>query len=363
MSNNDILLVKWNNLLVGTLTRDYDGSNFFFTYDLEWINNNNIPISVSLPLQLHPFTVKQSVAFFSNLITEGDSIVDIELNLKKIKNNIFNFLQLFGKDCAGALSIFDYNDEINSINYDYIDITSNIEDILSKPLEDRFNLIASVKARLSIAGAQNKLPIYYDKSKFFIPAKNSLAATSHIIKLDSQRFKNLQYNEFFCMNLAYNIGLNVPSATIIKISNTDIFLIERYDRYKESNNIYRLHQEDFCQILGIFSSNKYEELGGPGFNACINAIIKYFNQEDTLSYIYDFLSIIFYNFIIGNCDAHGKNFSLLYDYDYEGFLHNKITKKLAPFYDLVSTQFYPKLDLTMSMKIGETFEHGLISNK
>jgi serine/threonine-protein kinase HipA len=56
-----------------------------------------------------------------------------------------------------------------------------------------------------------------------------------------------------------------------------------------------------------------------------------------------FINWIIFNYLVGNCDAHGKNISLLFTA--QGTV-------LAPFYDLLSTLAYPELSKKMSMKLG-----------
>ena len=63
---------------------------------------------------------------------------------------------------------------------------------------------------------------------------------------------------------------------------------------------------------------------------------------------------VVFNFLIGNGDAHGKNFS---------FLHEQGQSRLAPLYDLVCTQAYPHLDSQMAMKIGAERDPSKIGQK
>lgn len=57
--------------------------------------------------------------------------------------------------------------------------------------------------------------------------------------------------------------------------------------------------------------------------------------------------------MIGNNDAHGKNFSILH-YD-----NGEI--KFAPAYDILCSQVYPELSNKMAMKIGGHYKHDEIS--
>jgi serine/threonine-protein kinase HipA len=89
--------------------------------------------------------------------------------------------------------------------------------------------------------------------------------------------------------------------------------VERYDRaYQQVRGgepvLERLHQEDFCQAQGIVSETKYQKEGGPSLNQCFSLM-----REVSSAPVIDLaqlLDAVIYNYLIGNNDAHGKNFSL-----------------------------------------------------
>lgn len=149
------------------------------------------------------------------------------------------------------------------------------------------------------------------------------------------------FNEFFCMRFAGALGFPVPRVDMVDVGRKAL-LIQRYDREIDGEGrIARVHQEDFCQALGIMPDNKYEADGGPGF-AAIAATLRR-ASANPLRGIQAFARISLFNLLVGNCDAHGKSFSLLYKGREVGF---------APFYDLVSTAAYPELSDRFSMRFG-----------
>jgi len=127
------------------------------------------------------------------------------------------------------------------------------------------------------------------------------------------------------MRVAGQIGITVPNVEIRYANKTPYFLIERYDRnVSPDGKIKRIHQEDFCQALGILTPDKYQTDEGPGFKDCFNLLLQVtYPVIDRLQ----FAERAVFNFLIGNTDAHGKNFSLLH-FD-NGQIH------LAPAYDIV----------------------------
>lgn len=171
------------------------------------------------------------------------------------------------------------------------------------------------------------------------------APSTHIIKPAIDHFAEMVVNELLCMRLAGAIGLPVPHVEQRQVEDIDYLLVERYDRIMDtSQTLARLHQEDFCQALGIASELKYQNEGGPSLQHCFQ-LLRNTSSLPALD-VLRLLDAVIFNYLIGNCDAHGKNFSLLYRT--EGTLQTA----LAPFYDLLCTLYYPELSQKMAMKIG-----------
>jgi len=134
-------------------------------------------------------------------------------------------------------------------------------------------------------------------------------------------------------------------ATLHETDGTPWLLVKRYDRIQTEQGIQRLHQEDFCQAMGIVPEMKYQREGGPEISDCFQ-LTRRVSSLPVID-IKALLQGVLFNVIIGNNDAHGKNFSLLYQ--------GKQTR-LAPFYDMISTIYYPELAAKMAMKIGSKYD-------
>lgn len=194
--------------------------------------------------------------------------------------------------------------------------------------------------RLSLAGAQDKLAVCFIDGQIFLP-KNGLP-TTHILKPFIEGLSGTVENEVFCMMLAGRVGLDAPVVSKGMAGNTGFILVERYDRVREENGrILRLHQEDFCQALGVPPEIKYESEGGPGI-ASSQALIQNVTQRPAADRR-AFQQRVIFHYLVGNADAHAKNYSLLYQGK---------TPVLAPVYDVVCTDVY-SLAKNMAMKIGE----------
>ena len=209
-----------------------------------------------------------------------------------------------------------------------------IEQMPQNPL-----LVAREDLRLSLAGAQQKIPVYFEGGKFFLPHGSS--PSSHILKPAIPGFPAIVENEAFCMELAHEAGIPVPASTVIK-GEHPFYLVERYDRREEPDGkLARVHQEDFCQGLGYSHGRKYEADGGPGLKACFALIAEHGTQPVIDKMI--MLRWVIFNHLIGNCDAHAKNLSMLI---------TRAEYRLSPLYDLLSTRAYGSLSPKFAMRIG-----------
>lgn len=324
--------------LAGQLS--YTGGVLSFQYDKNYLASKApLPLSRHLPLQAAPFEDRATRAFFANLLPEGGIRTQVARQVGVSPDNIFGLLEAIGGDCAGALSLLPedsalvHADSYRPIGDDLL--VSELETLPAHPL-----LAGEDGIRLSLAGAQNKLPIYWDKKGYALPEGGS--PSTHILKTAIPQLQHSVINEVFCMNLASRVGLNVPKAEVATIGSQQVYRVERYDRKLGSNGaIERLHQEDFCQALGIPPELKYENEGGPGFKDCFQLVEEW--SDEPLLDTQQLLNWALFNFIIGNADAHGKNLSFLYA---DGMV------RLAPFYDLISTAVYERINNKFAMKMG-----------
>lgn len=335
---SDRLDVCWGTKLAGRLRQDEAG-RFEFQYDTNWLADAEaIPISVRLPLRAEPFGDDPCRVFFGNLLPEGPSRQLITAKLGISESNDFKLLELLGGECAGALSITPEGHASDSTGrYEPLarkDIERMIEEMPRNPL-----LLAHEDLRLSLAGAQQKIPLYYEDGKFFLPRGSF--ASSHILKPAIPGLEGIVQNEAFCMALARTIGLPVPPATVIA-GKHPFYLIERYDRRRgKDGRLVRLHQEDFCQAVGFSYGRKYEADGGPGLKACFGLATEQSTQPALDKMI--MLRWVIFNYLIGNCDGHAKNLSMLIERE---------EYRLSPLYDLLSTRIYGGLSQKFAMRIG-----------
>jgi len=321
-----------------------------FSYDDAYINAGGIPLSLSLPLGKTEFPQKECLPFFEGLLPEGDVKKRISDYLHISETSTFKLLKELGGECAGLISILPEH-ESNKIKNTYEFSLDNYDPLAEKKLAEYIQNIntrpllkAKEKFRLSLAGAQEKLPLTYFDGKYYLP-KNG-APSTHIVKpTGSGDLSSLAANEYICTKLAEYCGLPTSKTELKRIGDAEFLLINRYDRICDENRFSRIHQEDMCQALGILSDRKYQNDGGPG----IADVYKLIKENTTIPLLEtrNFLRYVVFNLVIGNCDAHGKNYSLLF--------HNGAVR-LAPIYDAVCTIVYPNLTRKFSMKVGKHYE-------
>lgn len=325
----------------GTLRRK-DNGNLQFRYERAYVEAGGPPLSLNLPLREEAFPHRDCLAFFGNLLPEEDVRAQLALTTGISASNDYRLLERFGGDVAGAVTLLapgepppgSGKNELEPLSADRLD------EILSELPQRPLAADEAGEVRLSLAGAQSKLPVVEIEDGFALPHGSGLP-TTHILKPEPQRFPGLVANEFFCMRLAAAAGLEVAEVDRAETaSGLPYLIVTRYDRDLTQEPVRRLHQEDLCQALGKPYFEKYQAEGGPGVIDAM-ALIDEASTAPARDRPQLWLALAF-NVLIGNCDAHGKNYSLLYD---------SRAPRLAPLYDLVSTAAYDELTQRLAMSI------------
>lgn len=318
-----------------------DEGQMVFEYAASWLKNpQSVPLSQSLPLQKERFNRKACRGFFAGILPEEGQREMVARNLGISKANDFAMLEQIGGECAGAVTFIPEGEALPAQDYHYRSLPKPELRKILETLPRRPLMAGEDGVRLSLAGAQDKIAVHVAGKKIALPLGG--APSTHILKPAIARFEGLVFNEAFCLKLADSLGLPTAKATTGRAGTIDYLLVERYDRTENSaGQVQRLHQEDFCQALGVPSENKYQSEGGPALKDCF-ALVRRASSRPVIDLAH-LLDAVIYNLLIGNHDAHGKNFSLLY--------HGQ-SAELAPLYDLVSTVYYPELSKKMAMKLG-----------
>ena len=338
-----------------------------FSYAADWLAKNattagirsdTIPLSQSLPPRAEPFDDRAARPYFAGLLPEGDKRRLIAQALHVSRQNDFGLLDGIGGECAGAVTLLEPGqkpeapDSANEVRWlDGAQLLRLLAEMPKRPM-----LAGEDGIRLSLAGAQDKLPVVAESNRIGVPLQGT--PSSHIIKPPIAGVEGSVFNEGFCMRLAAALKLDVAGASIHEISDHRFLLVERYDRQLAKQGkpghtqLQRLHQEDFCQALGVAPETKYQNEGGPDLTQAFDLVRRATRPSapNTLR----LLDFVVFNALIGNHDAHAKNFSLLYTP--QGAI-------LAPMYDALSTAVYPNLSNKMAMKIGSKYKFAEVQSR
>jgi serine/threonine-protein kinase HipA len=333
--------VWWDGRRAGRLTQNEHGE-LGFTYAPEWLEDGAAPaLSASLPKRAEPFNRRACRPFFGGLLPEESQRDAAAQALGVSRGNDFALLDRLGGDVAGALQLLPPGEAPGApdptTQPNPLDEEGLIRVLDALPL--RPLLAGEAGLRLSLAGAQSKVPVVLVKGAIALPAPGQ--PTTHILKPPIARFAATTENEAFVMRLASAIGLDVASVEPHLVRDRPFLLVQRYDRMRDAGGVRRIHQEDFCQALGVPPELKYASEGGPTLRDCF-ALVRSQSIRPAVD-VMKLLDAAIFNVIAGNADAHGKNFSLLYEL--EG-------PRLAPLYDLLATVAYPELSPKFAMRIG-----------
>lgn len=285
-------------------------------------------LSLKLPLTNERFPNRIVRAFLDGLLPEGDARRALAEDFSLRADDTFGLIRALGRDCAGAL-VIQPDDEpappqpttLTAEALTDATLAELVGNLRSAPLG------ADQRVRISLAGVQEKLLLTRLPDGTWGRPVDGTPST-HILKPEIRGYPESVENEAFCMRLARHLDLPVADVETATVAGQRLIVVSRYDRKVDpSGAVERIHQEDFCQATGVPPLKKYQEDGGPSLRQ-IAAILRATDPES----LDNLLRAATLNVVIGNGDAHAKNFSLLHQ--------GSGALRLAPLYDLMSTLFY-----------------------
>jgi serine/threonine-protein kinase HipA len=286
-------------------------------------------LSLDLPMVRRRYTHGKVRPFVDGLLPEGDARRVIALDLGLAADDAYGLIDALGRDCAGALVVQPVEAPAPSIptvlsaeplsEAQVADLVANLRNV---PLG------IGARVRLSLAGVQEKLLLTrMPDGRWGRPVDGT--PSTHILKPEIAAFPNTIENEAFCMRFAHRLGLTTASVETLVVQGRKLLAIERYDRIvRADGSVERLHQEDFCQAFGVLPDKKYQDDGGPS----LRRIAELLQTVAAPPAVEQFLAAVTVNVLLGNGDAHGKNFSLVH--------RSGGSLALAPLYDLLCTLVY-----------------------
>jgi serine/threonine-protein kinase HipA len=335
-------------------------------YNVDWVNTPQA-FPLSPPLRFEPpasgYATGAVKRFVENLLPEGRALDIIASTYRVSKSNVFALINALGAETTGAFRFWRTGEAPPSV------VATPPREITREELNQRLSERDAVplavwdgKVRMSIAGVQDKLMVYVDRpledaGRLFL-VEPPLAST-HILKPEPGRTATpyLVVNEHFCMSLAKRIGLPVADVSIYRTPKP-VLVVRRFDRVVQTRlegpAVQRLHIIDACQAADLPATYKYERNFGSGehvrdIREGVSFELLFNRVEQTVNKAAARLTMLrwaLFQFLIGNSDAHGKNFS---------FFVRRQGLEPAPWYDLVSVVQYPNINHELAMAYGDAF--------
>lgn len=348
-----ILTILLSGHIAGWLESD-DNGNPKLRYASTWLETPGAyPLSLSLPLTPREFSSKTVSAVLWGLLPDNENLLQRwGARFHVSPRNPVALLSHVGEDCAGAVQ-FVNESRVESV---LAGVDDQVVPLSDSELAERLRRLRQDNGmartvddvgQFSLAGAQSKIALLkQEDGSWAIPAGR--IPTTHILKPPGDDYEGFVENEMFCLRLAQEAGLPAASVEKITVGTETAICVSRYDRMRVGGSQIRLHQEDFCQSLGVMPQIKYQNQGGPGTTELADVLWQHSSQPRTD--VGTLFQALVFNFLIGGTDAHAKNYSLLFG------TNGQI--RLAPLYDISSALPYPQLQkrkIKMAMKIGSHY--------
>jgi serine/threonine-protein kinase HipA len=273
----------------------------------------------------------------SNLLPEGSLRELIARGLKIHVDNEFHMFAYLGGDLPGALEAKPISPE---------EVPDSALNTHGKATAVPFEKVTQAN-KFSLAGVQMKFSMKEKDGRYTVPDGSTLG--DWIIKTPSTRHKLLPLNEYTAMSLAQLGGVEIPEIKLVGLDTLDhlppinlpdetyAFAIQRFDRAGHQ----RIHMEDFAQVLVKYPHEKYDAAS----YETIGKVIHDFSG-DGLADAQQFARRLLVNILLANGDAHLKNWSFLYP--------DRMTPRLSPAYDIVTTQVYIEHETQYALNLGKT---------
>ena len=334
-------LYAWNeNCLVGKFSEE--NGNIAFHYSAEAAR----PISLSLPLD-ESWDENAPRRFLEGLFPDQKSEREaMRATLGATSRSVFELLNEV--DVTGGLR-FTTSDCFSALKNEEVNVADNLR-LREKVQAMRLGTVTSWQNpdgsnRFALAGSQGKFALAQAGDAWgWVDVSHP---STHIIKPDSPRFPGMSLVEHATMKLAKLAGIPVAKSSLVNFDGEVAYAVERFDRIiTDRGTVGRRHIEDLTQALGLSRDEKY--------SVTVEQVASLLHRADPSGRLLaEWFNQLIFNILSGNCDAHGKNYSLFIGENRVG---------LCPLYDCVCTTAWPELADTLAMSIngkGHARELGL----
>ncbi len=332
--------------LIGVMERLADQGRLRLTYDDSWRAMPGVwPISLSLPISRAVHTDERRETdrpvehFLWGLLPDNEETINRWAREFGVgRHDPLAILSEIGADCPGGISFV----EPAGDGYEEPLDNERLGHEMRRLQESLPSVLEGDHGQFSLAGAQAKTALRKTATGWAVP-HGGLAST-HILKPAMTGLPDQALNEHYCLELARRIGLPAVESEVVDFDDVPVLVVKRFDRFGAVPKLIRLHQEDFCQALGVHPRKKYEAEGGPGLADMMQLLDRH--SGDPLADQTRLYQAVLFNLIIAGTDAHAKNFALIYP-------PTAGLPRLAPLYDMNSMYPYAtqRRDLRSSLRI------------
>lgn len=302
-----------------------------FVYDEDY---DGPDLSVGMPFEGREFWGKRVHAWFVGLLPDD---IDVRRSMAVVAdcspNSVQGLLHEYGMDLPGAVQVVPFDaDAARESSYHEVspeNIRKRLEAIVEAERISAVHRWTTRNEHWSLGGNQAKIALRVVDGKWYSCQGDS--ASNVIVKpgvtwLDAQAL-----DECISMRLAKKAGLPVADVWLESFDGFDAIAVDRYDRITlDDGSVRRIHQEDFCQALGVVPEKKYAADGGPTSAAGMNLVAGDSSGRGREL----FFDALVFNYLIAGTDAHAKNYSLLHT--------SRGAFRMAPLYDVASIAPYMK---------------------
>lgn len=309
----------------GTLSRsDLAADTFLFAYDTGCQDEH--AVSLTMPVVADQY---DSMSFlhpvFEMNLPEGALRHKLELMFAKAVRDFdaLTLIEIVGRSQIGRLRYATDGTPLQEVP------AENIEKILAYDGAEALfdNLLERFAEYSGISGMQPKVLV---RDSAPVLGRLTHQGATHIVKsFDPKETPELAANEFFSMRAARHAGL--PTAEVRLSENRAILVVERFDIASEGRY---LGFEDFCVLSGMRANGRYNG----SYEALAEKVAIFVDPEHYPAAMRQMFGVVALACLIGNGDAHLKNFGVLYDAP-------GVNVRLAPVYDMLSTTLYQPKDV------------------
>ncbi|MBQ9007248.1 MAG: HipA domain-containing protein [Atopobiaceae bacterium] len=347
------LIVSLRGREIGDLTPTRRGATFSYRDNVVAEAPGRPLLSLSLPVKRRRYAEGLTGSWFRGLLPEGERLSAIARTIGCDEADYVSILRQIGWECAGAVSIRPERLEPPVVGGSTI--------LLSKELAQKLRDLPTYGgidpvAHTSLGGYQEKLLLRIDdiriergrvtRARWQEP--DSLTISTHILKPQPQgRYPGIAEAEAWAMSVAKQAARCANVALLELDDAPQTLVVERYDRTWHEGKPLRVHQEDCCQAMGLLPREKYagtDAIRGndPSYKRIAELLDRF--AADPKEELTELLRQLVTNFVLGNVDAHAKNYALLY--------RELGVPTVAPMYDVVPVIDIEPRAVFLSMRIG-----------